>query len=259
MHTSSFWVLKGMRKTETSLLQIHKTLSEAHRRCCPELVHHSWVTHTFHPQTGKSGHTGTALSASNCNTKIKAACPQHTADTQKWCTASRKESVDTKNINKGDWGKLGIRLQAEKWPLLLAAASWGTPRLSRHFKCTQGQREKREVPGRDDLWWFYACSLGYMDMTVRKGHLFSDYRDLSIHRNRLSVPAIPVPHRNCPFLATPKAVWSNIFGYLGAWNNTLQNQIYFSLLYATDFFHSRAFPDHASTVLLVNANLFLSF
>lgn len=91
------------------------------------------------------------MDASNCNTKIKAACPQHTADTQKWCTASRKESVDTKNINKGDWGKLGIRLQAEKWPLLLAAASWGTPRLSRHFKCTQGQREKREVPGKNAI------------------------------------------------------------------------------------------------------------
>lgn len=238
MHTSSFWVLKGMRKTESSLLQIHKTLSEAHRRCCPELVHHSWVTHKH-------------LSPS---------------DRQIWSHRNSPICLQLQYKNKSSLSsahcrhtELGIRLQAEKWPLLLAAASWGTPQLSRHFKCTQGQREKREVPGRDDLWWFYACSLGYMDMTVRKGHLCSDYRDLSIHRNRLSVPAIPVPHRNCPFLATPKAVWSNIFGYLGAWNNTLQNQIYFSLLYATDFFHSRAFPDHASTVLLVNANQFLSF
>lgn len=50
---------------------------------------------------GKSDYTGAALSASNCNTKIKVAFPQHAADMLYWCIASRAEIVDTKIKN---WG-----------------------------------------------------------------------------------------------------------------------------------------------------------
>lgn len=65
------------------------------------MLPHSGAKHTSTPETGKSAHTGaTALTASNCNSNIKPAYPQHTADTVWWCTTSRVESGHLKNKNQ---------------------------------------------------------------------------------------------------------------------------------------------------------------
>lgn len=181
MHPSSLWVLKGMRKTESSLLQIHETLSEAHRRCCPKMVHHSWVTpeclSPSNRQIWPQGNTSISLQLQYKNkSSLSSAHCRHTALMH--CT------------QKGESGHKEHKGGTERSREVAPLAGNSSVRNSLADKVHTGSKN-REIPGRDDLWWFYACSLGYRDTTLSKKHLCSDHRDLSIHRKRLSVPAIP--------------------------------------------------------------------
>lgn len=254
MHLSSLWVLKAMRKAESSLLQLHEIPSEAHRKCCPELVHHSWVTpkHLSPSNWQIWPHRNSFISLQLQYKNKSSLSSAHCRQTELMHHIQKGKSGHKEH--NGDWGKLGIRFKAEKWPLLLVAAQWGTSWLSRLMKCTQGQREnKKFLEEMTSDGFVLVLSVTWTGHWVRG--IFAQTTGTWAHPGRGCQYQPFQSHRNCPFLATSKAVWSNIFGYLGGWNC---KNIHCNFMQQI-FFHSHAFPDHASTVVFVNANLFSSF